>query len=45
MWPFAVAVDGGKYFLTAFTVRPGNDRNWSLFTALHHELIVGEKQA
>jgi hypothetical protein len=45
MCPFTVAIDSGKYFLTASDVKPGHDTNWSLSIALHHIFIVGKKHA
>jgi hypothetical protein len=45
MCPFTVAVDGGKYFLTASDVRPGHEMKWSLSIALIQVETVGEKHA
>ena len=36
MWPFAVAVDLGRYFQTVLAIRPGHDDNWFLLMALIH---------
>ena len=36
MWPLAVVVEVGRYFLTASDVRPGHDANWLLVIALIH---------
>ena len=34
MWPFAVAVESGRYRRTASAVRPGHVANWLLWMAL-----------
>jgi len=36
MWPLAVAVESGRYFLTASVVRPGHEANCLLLIAVIH---------
>ena len=36
MWPFAVALESGRYRRTASAVRPGHDANWLLLIAMIH---------
>ena len=43
MWPFAAAVDSGRYFCTRDHVRNGKPMSWPLSIALHNMSTVGEK--
>ena len=43
-WPFAVAVDSGKYFLASVDVICGKPSNCPLSIALHSVSSVGEKR-
>ena len=44
MWPLAVAVDSGKYFLTRSEEILGKPISWSLSMALHNVSKVGENK-